>query len=273
MTRTELPEYSAYIITEYYKNNIQPFLDSFSKNCLWIGPAEGQIIRTKKTLLDTFSKENNQLTFAMQNLQVIPIPINATSMDVILTYTVISYYPDGATTVFQQRNELLWAEETLRDADGNSSKTYTLRVCHISNEFPYDTRDTIYPNHFTELDIAKLYTGKVNMCKSALKGLHNSYFYLSADTIMWLESKGIHTLIHTVDKVYEAAEKISNVVKQYSDTLCQVHASYAINPQYVASIGRFFVELDNGKRINIPEKKYTKTRDEINRRIMALKEA
>ena len=84
---------------------------------------------------------------------------------------------------------------------------------------------------------------------------------------MWMESQGIHTIIHTVDKVYESTEKLAVVASKYADTLCKVHASFAVNPLYVAEIGRFFVKLQDGTRISIPEKKYTMIRDEIKRRL------
>lgn len=270
MIKKDLPDYSAYIITEYYKNNIQPFLNALSEKCLWIGPAQGQMIHTKKKLLDAFSQENNQLTFEMQNLQIIPIAAGASALDVVLHFTIISYYPNGETIVFQQRVELLWVEETVKDEDGNNTKEYFVRVCHISNEYPYDDRDTIYPNHFDELDIAKIYTVQTKMSKSALKGLYGSYFYLSGHTIMWLESKGSHSLIHTRNKVYESLESITAVANKYPDFLCKIHASYAVNPAYISEIGRFYVCMDDGKQLNIPEKKYTQTRDELNRRIELL---
>lgn len=270
--KSELADYSAYIITEYYNNNIQPFLNAFSDMCLWIGPAEGQMIRTKKELIATFSKENNQLTFAMQNLQIISINAGPAALDVILTFTVITYYPNGKPITFQQRLELLWVEETLKDSEAGHTKDYFIRLCHISNEFPYDDRDTIYPNHFDELAIAKIYTGTAKMNKTALKGLYGSYFYLSGETIMWLESKRSHSLIYTNDKVYESIETVSEIVAKYPATLYKIHASYAVNPAYVSEIGRFYVCLTDGKKLNIPEKKYTKTRDELNRRIDLLKD-
>lgn len=225
------------------------------------------MIRTKKKLIATFSQENNQLTFDMQNLQIIPISAGANALDVVLHYTIVSYYPNGDAIVFRQRLELLWVEESAKDAHGNTVKKYFIRVCHISNEYPYDERDTIYPNHFDELDIAKIYTEKTKMSKFALKGLYGSYFYLSGDTIMWLESKGAHSLIHTRKKVYETLETVTAVVDKYSDVLCRIHASYAVNPAYVAEIGRFYVCMDDGRKLNIPEKKYTQTRDELHRRI------
>lgn len=268
MNRNELSDYSAYIITEYYKNNTEPFLNSFSEKCLWIGPAQGQIIQTKEALLSAFKLENNQLTFDVQNLHIIPIPVNSTSMDVVLTYTVISYYPNGEIITCQQRTELLWVEENITDSDGNTKKDYQLLVCHISNEIPYDSRDTIYPNHFTELNAAKIYAGKMDQCKFSIKGLHNSYFYLSANTIMWIESKGRHTLIHTTNNIYESTEKISAILEKCSDILYRIHVSYAINPAFVSEIGRFYVQMDDGSKLSIPEKKYTATRDKLNSLIL-----
>lgn len=270
MTQKELPDYSAYIVTEYYKNNTKPFLDAFSESCLWIGPAEGQMIHTKTKMLQAFSQENNQLTFGMHDLQIIPIPAGPSCLDVVLTYTIDTYYPDGKIVVFQQRVGLLWVEESITDAAGKISNDYFIRVCHISNEYPYDERDTIYPNHFTELEISRIYTVKTKFCKFALKGPYGSYFYLSGDSILWVESQGTHSLIHAVNGVYESLENITAVVEKYSDFLCKIHASYAVNPAYISEIGRFYVRMDDGKHLNIPEKKYTQTRDTINLRIKSL---
>lgn len=264
MKKKELANYTVYIVSEYYKNNIEPFLNSFSEHCIWIGPAEGQIIQTKKALLAAFAQDENQLTFAIQDLHVIPISVNASSTDVILTYTVISYYPNGDTTVFHQRTELLWVLENRPDTNGNPYRDYAVRVCHISNEFPYDANDTIYPNHFTELDIAKLYVGETDLNKFSLKGLHGSYFYLSGSSILWIESKGTHTLIHTANKVYESLETLSAIAEKYHDSLCRVHASYVVNPAYIESIGRFYVMLEDGTQISIPEKKYTAVKKRLN---------
>lgn len=271
MMKNELPDHSAYIITEYYKNNIRPFLNAFSEKGLWIGPAQGQMIHTRQKLLAAFSQEDNRLTFGLHDLHVIPIPAGTNSFDVVLTYTVITYYPDGEKIVFHQRTELLWVEENVKDTAGSTVKDYFIRVCHVSNEYPYDDRDTIYPNHFEQLEIAKIYTVKTKMSKFALKGLYGSYFYLSGDSIMWLESSGAHCLIHTRYKVYETLEPLAAVAEKYRDSLCRIHASYAVNPAYVAEIGRFYVCLDDGKRLNIPEKKYTQTRDELQKRIEELK--
>ena len=158
-------------------------------------------------------------------------------------------------------------EEKVRDNEGNTRKEYLLRLCHISNETPYDKRDTLYPNHLTELDIARIYTGKLNLSKVPLKGLDGSYFYLSGNSILWMESKASHTLIHTIDKVYESTERLANVAEKYADTICKVHESFAVNPLYITETGRFYVKMQDGKQISIPEKRYTAIKSELHRRM------
>ena len=268
MQRSELPGYTAHMIDEYYKNNIGLFLNALSDKCLlWLGPHEGQIIRSKAKLFEAFAKESTQLSFRVQDLEVIPVPVNATAMDVILVSTVVTVFPGGESVAVQQRGELLWVEETVTDASGNRVKDYRVRICHISNEHPYDTRDTIYPTHFLELEVARFYVDKPDTDKFALKGVGGSYFYLSGGTILWMTSKGRHTVIHTVHRVYECIESLSAVTEKYADALCRVHACYSVNPAYVMEIGRFYLVMRDGERISIPEKKYTVTRDALQRRM------
>lgn len=267
MNGAELAQYSATIATEYYKNNAKPFLDAFSENCLWLGPAEGQMIRGKEALLDGFAGENHQLTFAVQDMQVIPIPVDAASLDVILRYTVITYYPNGDSVVFQQRCELLWTRESVKQSSGVVKKQPRIRVCHISNEYPYDARDRIYPNHFNELDIAKLYTGRPNLNRFFLKGPSGTLLNLSGESIQWIASSGTHTMIHTANEVYESLAHIATVTEKYADTLCHIHVGFSVNPMHVKEIGRFYVIMDDGTRISIPQRKYTATKAELIRRM------
>lgn len=46
---------SIYIITEYYKNNLNPYFECLADNVLWLGPAEKQEIRGKENIINAFS--------------------------------------------------------------------------------------------------------------------------------------------------------------------------------------------------------------------------
>lgn len=64
----KLADYTAQILLDYYENRIQPFLDACDEDVLWIGPAVGQVIRTKEALVAAFAAEKHELRFAVHNL-------------------------------------------------------------------------------------------------------------------------------------------------------------------------------------------------------------
>ena len=61
---------SADILTKYYNNEIDSFLNACHEDILWIGPAEN-VIRTRKALVDeVFSQEEHELEFVLSDLKV-----------------------------------------------------------------------------------------------------------------------------------------------------------------------------------------------------------
>ena len=57
---------SADILTKYYNNEIDSFLNVCHEDILWIGPAEKHVIRTRKALVDAFSQEDHKLECAQR---------------------------------------------------------------------------------------------------------------------------------------------------------------------------------------------------------------
>lgn len=269
MNQNQLLKKYAYIVMEYYRNNVQPLPDSFGEDCIWIGPAQGQIIRSRQAILEAVDQAQSEIAYDLRNLQIILDPVNEGCLDVVTTYTVLACYPDGENLSYKHRTEFLWVEEPV--GDGQPGTTFRVRSCHDSNEFPYDARDTIYPNHFTELSIARLLRVVEQSGSVVPKGLAGSNLYLSEDSVLWLESKRSHTLIHTLAQVYEAAEHIDTVVEKFASSLCKTHISYAVNPMHVSKIGRFYVQLKDGTRLPMQEKRYTKTNAKINKRLETLR--
>ena len=77
MNITALVNRSADIITQYYQNNITPFLEAFHDDALWIGPAEKQILRTRESILGAFAQEEHSLHFILHDLTLIPLTVGS----------------------------------------------------------------------------------------------------------------------------------------------------------------------------------------------------
>lgn len=262
----ELTEKSIYIITEYYKNNLQPYFDSIDDDILWIGPAEGQFMRTKKVIIDAWQKEEHNLIFSMNNISSTTITSGRQYCEVLLHYIVFTHYPDGSILHHDQRLHYTWCERKVTLEDGSTQKIPKILMIHISNAFPYDDRDKIYPVHFADMTIQDMNCA-VEGKRIFVRGIDQFMYYLLASTIQWIESedKGVHSRIHMIDqKSIVIMDTVSKLSAAYSEFFIRIHASYLINPLYIRNLRRFEVELADGTVLPVPEKKYTRIKKEIN---------
>lgn len=247
MTVDEITALSSDILTQYYENNTQPFFDHCHPDVLWLGPAEKQMIRSKKALVESFEKEDNQLHFKLYNLTATPIHISSSCTEVLLTFIVDTFWPNGDSNRVHQRITLTW--EIKKDLA-------LIRVCHISNPIDYDERDSIYPVHYLESH-ATMTLYRESAEKLSFKGTNRSILYTSPEQILYMESIGNHTRIHLHTQSFECIDRLSAINKRIPDGFLRCHSSYLINPLYVESIERFALTMTDGKKIPVPEKKYT----------------
>ena len=261
MNLNEIAELSSNILIQYYNNNIQPFLDACHSDVLWIGPAEKQIIRTKKALCDAFAAERHDLTFALHNLEVTPLSTGTSQvMEILMTFLVDTFWPNGSSNRVDQRIQLSWV---------NEKRQPRIRICHISNAICYDNRDQIYPVHFNESFKEMIFAGGNDPKASkhlCFKGPRKAVFYLEWSNILYAESAGEHTMVHTTTQTYKVYESLRAIENHYSEYFFRCHNNYLVNPDYIQEIVHFHLVLTNGTSIPVPEKKFkaVKTRlDEI----------
>nr|WP_294528311.1 LytTR family DNA-binding domain-containing protein [uncultured Blautia sp.] len=249
MNIQETAKFAATILTNYYNNNIRLFLDSCHRDVLWIGPAEKQIIRTKAALVDAFSKEHHNLKFIMNNLTVTPISTGSNrTCEILLCFLVDTIWPDKSVSRVNQRVQLTFVEENGQPL---------IKMCHISNAITYDERDNIYPVHYDENYKHYTLAGEARSERLIIKSVNKSLLYLRWSRIIYVESLGSHTLIHTLDGDFESVENLLSMKKQFSDLFYQIHKCYLINPNHVRELIRFQVTMTDGTVLPVPEKKYT----------------
>ncbi|MFR6367219.1 LytTR family DNA-binding domain-containing protein [Gallintestinimicrobium sp.] len=52
-------------------------------------------------------------------------------------------------------------------------------------------------------------------------------------SILYAETHGRHTILHTTDQVYESVERLSALAERYGAFFIRCHESYLINPSFV----------------------------------------
>lgn len=264
MTSNDLIYKSIHIITEYYNNNLQPFFDNLSEDVLWLGPADGQEIRGRETIISTFSSEVHELTFTMGSIRATCISPHKATYEIVLQYEIYTHYPDGNTDLHNQRLHYSWYKKRVRTENGSDSH-WEIAVVHISNAWQYDSRDTIYPVHYESLGLPVRLVEKPEHFLTVTAN-DMSIHRIPMNRLLYIETikRTAKLRIHTITDTIIVNGTLPDFEKAHSDFLLRIHAGFLINPDCVSKIERFAVTMSDGTRLPVPEKKYTA----IKRRIL-----
>ena len=263
MVYNEFLKLSYLIVSEYYRNNLDPLFEYIDDNILWIGPAEKQLLRSKKEMLEAWSKENSNLTFSMGNVTEYPVSLTPKCCNVILTFPVYTYYPDGVTHMHNQRMDFTWLVRKVKDDNGKTQNVPKVVKLHISNGVQIDDKDFIYAIHSEYINTnQELSIPDIRILFSSKDGLICSYLSRS---ILWLEKldHGKYTIVHTLTEDIASNKNTDYFTENYPGLFLMPHKSYLVNPIHIKNICRFKITLDNGKTLPIPEKKYMSFKNEL----------
>lgn len=263
MATNDLIHKSILIITEYYNNNLQPFFDSIGEDILWIGPAERQKIRGREQVISTFSAEEHALSFTMGTISAVCISPSKTAHEVVLQYEIYTHYPDGNTDLHNQRIHYSWYKRRVRTKTGSCFR-WEIAVLHISNAWPYDSRDTIYPIHYKSLGLPVQLVEKSEHYLTVTAN-DMSVHRIPMNRLLYIETikRTAKLRIHTSTDTIIVNGTLSDFEKAYSDFLLRIHAGFLVNPDCVSKIQRFSVTMSNGAKLPVPEKKYTAVKRRI----------
>lgn len=256
MKTDEMINRTIFIITEYYKNNLQPFFACLSDDVLWIGPAERQQIQGRDRLLQTFAAEKHTLTFTMGDIKALCISPHSRVREVVLHYDIYTHYPSGNTDMHDQRLHFTWRERLIRSASGQEYRQEVVLV-HVSNAWKYDRQDTIYPIHYEKVSVHFLTRPERYV---TVRGVDSDVHRIAAERILYIETvkRTARLLVHTESGTVTVRGTLPDVEQNYPDVFLRIHASYLLNPAHVREIRRFSVILSDGTELPVPEKKYTR---------------
>ena len=195
----------------------------------------------------------------MSNISATLVSCGMHACEVILTYLVYTYYPSGAMTIHDQRIHYTWRDKKVKGSDGKTTMVPKVAVVHISNAFPYDDRDRIYPVHYDEMEVPVTLT-PASGPRITVPGLNHACHFLVANSVIYIEtgSRSPYTVFHTLNGDFDSTESLTKLEKKYSDIFLRIHASFMVNPLFVQSIRRFEVTLTDGTVLPIPDRKYAK---------------
>lgn len=254
ITLKNFSEYVSFLIYEFYKNNITPFLDALDENAVWVGANDGQLIHSAETIKRNFMAEVNSLQYSVGPIYTEIIPHGNSQCDTLSFFTRTSFHPNGKSATLNLVFHLSWVKD----------KTWKMSVISILNRPKKDGRDSVYPVHIH--DIAEMFPQpKIDPSKRLLlkeKGKDNTIL-IPPERIQWAESDGHYCIIHFKEYPLTVATDIRSLAGMTKGYLLQCHSSYLVNPFYVSAVRRFSLTLKNGTELPVPEKKYTSFKKQL----------
>ena len=98
---------------------------------------------------------------------------------------------------------------------------------------------------------------KTNSGILKIENIEREWEFLALEEICYIEARGKHSLIQTVQAEIEVFQSITELENMAGHKLIKVHRSYLMNPYYVRKLERFELFMSTGKRIPVAEKRYT----------------
>lgn len=137
-------------------------------------------------------------------------------------------------------------------------------VVHVSNEWKYDERDVIYPNHYQQQGLPIRLIEKQDYYL-ILKADDLSIYHIPINDLLYVETvkRSNKLAVHTIKNTLKINGSLKDFLEKHNEHLLRIHAAYLINPSNVTKIERFKVYLKDGAMLPIPEKKYTQIKKEI----------
>lgn len=255
MSKKELIEKSIFIITEYYKGNMDPLFNALAQNVLWIGPRSGQMIKGKDVMIQTWNAAEKTSWFTMSGISAESISTGRNNLEVLLEYYVYTHFPDGITDQHHQRIHFSWGDTVHPDQAG----IFMIHISNIADGEKFDGKVYASSPEESAIDSMKMHVPDQSEKIIPISGLNDLTYFLRPSSILWIEStdNARHSIIHTPEGTCLSTESTRVLEKKCEGYLLRCHASYLVNPLYVYSLTRFTVTMDDGTALPVPEKKYT----------------
>lgn len=256
--RETICEDTLYIIREYYKLNIDPFLSVLSKDCVWL--SIGNLLAFGAEAVKAQFKDG----FIMPPFELEEpnfYKIETGSEDQLMVLGEYMLYADESSEMIcieKQRATFCYRKE------GDEYKVYHM---HVSNEYNELVGDEIFPVQVTRQTYQYVQnllkeSGKSKGYKISVKE-NSGISFVDCEMIEYVEAVERECVLHMVNGDRQVQTSMGDIEKDLPSYFYRLHRSYYINCHYVSRIERYKLTLVTGEELPIPKMRYMQIREDI----------
>lgn len=262
LSKETICEDTLYMISEYYRLNMEPFFSVLADDCVWLGI--GNLLICGVEAIKAQFKDGYLMP---------PIEVEEPEFQVIETGSenqlmvlgeYLCYSKEGAEMICAAKQRITFCYR--REKDG-----WRLYHMHVSNEWNELMEEEVFPvrvstETYHHMQRILRESGKHHREKLVLKK-NGETDILDMALIRYIEAANKKTIVHMMDKKQMIGETIKNLEACLPADFYRIHRSYLVNCDYVAKIERYQLTLLTGEQLPIPKERYTTIRNEISTRL------
>lgn len=255
------PELTKEIMRQHYLRNSSFVYSHLADNVMWIGPLEHQVVFSKKEVEEILNIEKG-IIFSLLDSEFHLISTDENSCVVVGWVEICTDENSGYVLKCRQRITFIYKieKEKLNVSHMHISESWD--ILGDDEVFPFRAAKQTY-QYMQQLIKTKFENYKKIMVYDTQRHAH----FIMENEIIYIEASNIHCYLYYMNGKLLITEGITEFAEKLSERFLRVHRSYIVNIDYVIGMERFYVQLYDGSRIPVPEKKYVAVREEIRRRL------
>lgn len=242
VTIKTLPEYVSFLISEFYKNNPKPFLESLCDDALWIGPDDGQRIEGISNIRQAFGGDGPRPDFTLGTVYTELKPHGTEQCDSVTYLERSAITADGRDVSEKLVFHLSWVKL-------DYWRLSVVSICY--RRAPEHPDDLYRSNESDNAPRHKLDTRLRFRVKSS-----DNVVFISRDRIEWAETSGHYSVIHFDGANVTVCSELTALERIAKGNLFRIGQSFLVNPRYVSSLEKYTLFLRDGTALPIPERMY-----------------
>lgn len=257
MNKKNLINKTMEILSEFCKNNTEPFFQSLDENAWVYGALRGKVVYSKKEIIKRYQQTPNMMTLVLKLKNTNCIPVVSDSCIVVLEYDLSVIGPNGFHEINNQRAVVTWANRKTINPDGSTATVPKIIVADFTNTITDGSKYEEANLFYREMDMKQsIFRQKYE--RLFFHGMQKQDYYFYADEIYYIASanEGHHGVVYTLQDKILCFERIAYFEQNYPLYFIRSHSSFLINPLFIQNVSRYECKLNNGEILPISKKRY-----------------
>lgn len=252
LTDRKLIHLTQELLSHFYSRQIQDDLHYLSDDFMWIGAFDYQYTLNKEQFLTTIKSELDAVPFIMRNEE---FQLLYKDKSVIVIYGKFKLH---ATTKNHEhirthtRLTIVWKyiDHELKLIHIHGSNAQDIPLAFTQSKQHISPKKDFF-KYLTSLELMQAST------KIAFRDINGIYKYFLPDEILFIEANLQHSILVTNDnEIVDISGILSSQVKKLPSYFYRIHKSYLVNVNYIKSVERYALRLDDDTTLPISKNKY-----------------